>query len=44
MTSLIRQTLLKIDTQLQSRMSDSLKQKWNHPAGKPFVVLFTAIA
>uniref|UniRef100_H2Z8I5 Mitochondrial pyruvate carrier n=1 Tax=Ciona savignyi TaxID=51511 RepID=H2Z8I5_CIOSA len=28
-----RQALVKLDTKVQSRMSDKLKEKWNHPAG-----------
>nr|CAB3263924.1 mitochondrial pyruvate carrier 2-like [Phallusia mammillata] len=28
-----RQALVKLDHRLQARMSENLKQKWNHPAG-----------
>nr|XP_002127681.1 mitochondrial pyruvate carrier 4-like [Ciona intestinalis] len=33
MTTAWRQALVKLDSRLQSRMSDKLKERWNHPAG-----------
>ncbi|XP_076825134.1 uncharacterized protein LOC143470746 [Clavelina lepadiformis] len=31
--SAIRHALARLDTRLQSKMSEKLKQRWNHPAG-----------
>lgn len=29
----LKHALVRLDTRIQSRMSEKMKQRWNHPAG-----------